>query len=41
MIIFEKVEDEIDIIIAQIAFEEYKKDSKTYTHEEAWKEILK
>ena len=39
--LFEKIEDEFDITIAQEAFEEYKKDSETYTHEEAWKEILK
>ena len=39
--LFEKIEDEFDITIAQEAFEEYKKDPETYTHEDAWKEILK
>ena len=39
--LFEKIEDEFDITIVQEAFEEYKKDPETYTHEDAWKEILK
>ena len=39
--LFEKIEDEFDVTVAQEAYDEYKKDSVTYTHEEAWDEILK
>ena len=39
--LFEKIEDEFDVTVAQEAYDEYKKDPVTYTHEEAWDEILK
>ena len=39
--LFEKIEDEYDITITENAYKEYLKDPKTYSHEEAWSEILK
>ena len=39
--LFEKIEDEYDITIAENAYKEYLKDPKTYSHEEAWSEIFK
>ena len=38
--LFEKIEDEFDDILGNEAYEEYLNNPKTYTHEEAWKEIL-
>lgn len=38
--LFEKIEDEYDLCVAEEAYNEYLEDPKTYTHEEAWKEIL-
>ncbi len=38
--VLERIEDEYDIALAEDAYSEYKKNPKTYTHEEAWKEIL-
>lgn len=38
--LFEKIEDEFDNILGNEAYEEYLNNPKTYTHEEAWKEIL-
>ena len=37
--LFERIEDEYDIIIADEAYREYLENPKTYTHEEA-KELL-
>ena len=37
--LFEKIEEEYDISIANEAYEEYLEDPETYTHEEA-KELL-
>ena len=37
--LFEKIEDEYDITVADEAYREYLKNPKTYTHEEA-KELL-
>ena len=39
--LFEKIEDEYDIAIAEVAYNEYINDNKTYSHKEAWDEILK
>jgi len=38
--LFEKIEDEFDVALANEAYEEYLKDPVTYSHDEAWKEIL-
>lgn len=32
--LFEKIEEEFDIALAEQAYQEYLEDSKTYTHEE-------
>lgn len=32
--LFEKIEDEYDIVVADEAYKEYLKDPKTYSHEE-------
>jgi hypothetical protein len=37
--LFEKIEDEYDIVVADEAYKEYLKDPKTYSHEEV-KELL-
>ena len=37
--LFEKIEDENDIVVADEAYKEYLKDPKTYSHEEV-KELL-
>lgn len=37
--LFEKIEDEFDISVAENAYKEYKKDSQTLTHEEFLKEL--
>ena len=38
--LFEKIEDEYDIALAEDAYREYAGNPKTYTHEEAWGQIL-
>lgn len=38
--LFEKIEDEYDIAIAETAYQAYQDDPKTYSHEEVWKELL-
>ena len=38
--LFEKIEDEFDLAIAEEAYAEYKKDPVTVSHAEAWKEIM-
>ena len=35
--LFERIEDEYDIAVAEAALREYEKDPKTYTHEEIMK----
>ncbi len=35
--VMEKIEDEYDIVVADAAYQEYLKDSKTYSHEEVKK----
>lgn len=37
--LFEKIEDEYDISIAESAYQEYLSNPVTYSHEEAWGEI--
>jgi len=39
--LFEKIEDEYDISVAEVAYQEYLGNPITYSHEEAWGEILK
>ncbi len=39
--LFEKIEDEYDIRMAEEAYKEFLKDPVTYSHEEAWAEIFK
>ena len=38
--LFERIEDEYDLVIAEEAYNEYLKRPITYSHEEAWKDIL-
>lgn len=38
--LFEKIEDEYDISIAEVAYREYLGNPVTVSHEEAWGEIL-
>ena len=38
--VLERIEDEYDIVLAEEAYRDYQKNPKTYSHEEAWKEIL-
>ena len=38
--VLERIEDEFDIAIAEEAYRNYRKNPKTYSHDEAWKEIL-
>ena len=35
-----KFDEDTDIALAEKAYREYQKDPKTYSHDEAWKEIL-
>ena len=35
--LFEKIEDEYDLAIAEEAYEEYLNDPVAYTHEEVWR----
>lgn len=39
--LFEKMEDEFDLRVAESAYGNYLKDKKTYSHDEAWEEIMK
>ncbi len=39
--LFEKIEDEYDISVAETAYNEYLRNPVTYSHEEVWGEILK
>ena len=39
--LFDKIEDEYDLIVAERAYNNYLKEPKTYSHDEAWEEILK
>lgn len=39
--LFEKIEDEYDISVAEVAYQEHLNNPITYSHEEAWEEILK
>lgn len=39
--LFEKIEDEYDLTVAQTADQEYLASPATLPHDEAWKEILK
>mgnify|MGYP003486040100 FL=1 len=39
--LFDKIEDEYDLIIVESAYNNYLKEPKTYSHDEAWEEILK
>ena len=38
--VLERIEDEYDIVLAEEAYRDYQENPKTYSHEEAWKEIL-
>lgn len=38
--LFEKIEDEYDIAIAEDAYKDYINNPKTYSHDEAWGMIL-
>ena len=38
--IVSELQDEFDIAIAEEAYRNYRKNPKTYSHDEAWKEIL-
>lgn len=39
--LFEKIEDEYDLMVAERAYDNYLKDNKSYSHDEAWEEIMK
>ena len=39
--LFEKIEDEYDLMVAERAYDNYLKDKKSYSHDEAWEEIMK
>lgn len=39
--LFEKIEDEYDVEIATQAYHEYLEDPEVFSHDEAWREILK
>lgn len=39
--LFEKIEDEYDLMLAERAYDNYLKDKKSYSHDEAWEEIMK
>lgn len=39
--LFEKIEDEYDLMVAEHAYDNYIKDKKSYSHDEAWEEIMK
>ena len=39
--LFDKIEDEYDLIVAENAYDHYLSDPKSYSHAEAWEEILK
>ena len=38
--LFEKIEDEYDIALAEEAYEEYRKNPITYSHEEFWNDVM-
>lgn len=38
--LFEKIEDEYDIALAEEAYEEYRKNPTTYSHEEFWNDVM-
>lgn len=39
--LFEKIEDEYDLMVSECAYDNYLKDKKSYSHDEAWEEIMK
>ena len=39
--LFDKIEDEYDLMVAESAYNNYLKEPTTYSHDEAWEEILK
>ena len=38
--VLEKIEDEYDIVLAEEAYRNFLDNPKTYSHDEAWKEIM-
>lgn len=38
--LFEKIEEEYDLTVAEDAFRDYTANPKTYSHQEAWEQIL-
>lgn len=38
--LFDRIEEEYDICIAEQAYAEYQKDKQTYSHDEVWKDLL-
>ena len=38
--LFEKIEDEYDIGLAEEAYAEYRKNPTTYSHEEFWNDVM-
>lgn len=38
--LFEKIEDEYDLVVAETAYREYLGNPVTHPHDEAWEEIL-
>ena len=39
--LFEKIEDEYDIALAEEAYEEYLANPTTYSHDEFWHDVMK
>lgn len=39
--LFEKIEDEYDIALAEEAYEEYRANPITYSHDEFWNDVMK
>ena len=38
--LFEKIEDEYDIALAEEAYAEYRENPTTYSHEEFWNDVM-
>lgn len=39
--LFEKIEDEYDVAFAEEAYEEYRANPITYSHDEFWNDVMK
>ena len=38
--LFEKIEDEYDVALAEEAYAEYRENQTTYSHEEFWNDVM-